>query len=105
MGRLPTLSNATGRLHDHGKGEGCHAGAQGDLKLLQTEIARRLLGSTIPARVAFIWPDGTPRIMSTWFHWTGDELVMLTFVAAPHVRHPAARIQALRTNPQVAITY
>ena len=77
---------------------------QGDLRLLETEIARRLLASTIPARVAFIWPDGTPRIMSTWFHWTGDELVMPTFVAAPHVRHPAARIQALRTNPQVAIT-
>jgi hypothetical protein len=77
---------------------------QGDLRLLEAEIARRLLASTIPARVAFIWPDGTPRIMSTWFHWTGDELVMLTFVAAPHVRHPAARIPALRTNPQVAIT-
>jgi hypothetical protein len=77
---------------------------QGDLRLLRSEIASRLLESTIPARMAFIWTDGTPRILSTWFHWTGDELVMPTFVSAPHVRHPSARLQALRTNPHVAIT-
>ena len=57
-----------------------------------------------PARVAFSWTDGTPRVVPTWFHWTGGQLVMPTFLAAPHVRHGAARVRALRANPAVAIT-
>jgi Pyridoxamine 5'-phosphate oxidase len=77
---------------------------QGDLRLLDSDVARRLLASTVPARFAFTWTDGTPRVTPTWFHWTGDELVMPTFLAAPHVRHAAARVRALRANPAVAIT-
>jgi len=77
---------------------------QGRVDLLQTPIARQLLTSTIPARVAFTAADGTPRIVPTWFHWTGTELVMPTFVSAPHVRHAAARIAALKSRPDVAIT-
>lgn len=48
--------------------------------------------------------DGTPRVTSTWFHWTGEELVMPTFISAPHVRHPASRIRDLRERPDVAVT-
>jgi hypothetical protein len=77
---------------------------QGDRRLLESDAAKRLLASTIPARFAYVATDGTPRVVSTWFHWTGDELVMPTFLAAPHVRHAAARLGALRANPQVAIT-
>ncbi len=79
---------------------------QGDLRLLETDMARELLRSAIPARLAFVWPDGTPRIVPTWFHWTGREIVMVTFVAGPNigVRHPAARLAALRANPRVALT-
>lgn len=77
---------------------------QGSLGLLDTDIARRLLVSTIPARMAYVAADGTPRVMSTWFHWTGDALVMPTFIAAPHVRHPASRIRDLRDRPDVAVT-
>lgn len=77
---------------------------QGDLGLLETDLARRLLSSRIPARFAYVAADGTPRIVSTWFHWTGSVLSMPTFVSAPHVRHPAARIQALRASPDVAVT-
>jgi hypothetical protein len=77
---------------------------QGDLGLLQSDLARRLLTSTIPARLAYVARDGTPRVMPTWFHWTGEELVMPTFLSAPHVRHPAARLGALRANPEVAVT-
>jgi hypothetical protein len=77
---------------------------QGDLRLLESDLARRLLTSTVPARVAFTWTDGTPRVVPTWFHWTGEQLVMPTFLAAPHVRHGAARVRALRANPAVAIT-
>src|SRR5436309_12890821 len=39
-----------------------------------------------------------------WFHWTGEVLAMPTFLAAPHVRHAAGRIRALRTRPDVAVT-
>jgi|HubBroStandDraft_5_1064220.scaffolds.fasta_scaffold177582_1 hypothetical protein len=79
---------------------------QGDVRLLDTDTAQRLLNSAIPARLAFVWTDGTPRITPTWFHWTGEEIVMPTYVAGPNIgiRHPAARIAALRANPRVALT-
>jgi hypothetical protein len=77
---------------------------QGDLKLLESDIAKRLLVSTIPARFAYTSRDGTPRVLPTWFQWTGVELVMATFVSAPHVKRPATRLAALRTKPDVAIT-
>jgi hypothetical protein len=69
---------------------------QGDLRLLDCAIAQRLLSSAIPGPGRYIAADGTPRIVSSWFHWAGEELVMPTFVAAPHARHPAQRIGALR---------
>ncbi len=77
---------------------------QGDLRLLESEAAKRLLSSTVPARLAYTAMDGTPRIVPTWFHWTGDELVMPTFLSAPHVRRAAARLGALRANPDVAVS-
>jgi hypothetical protein len=77
---------------------------QGDLGLLESEIAQRLLSSRIPARFAYIATDGTPRVLATWFHWTGDALAMPTFLAAPHVRHAPGRLRALRANPNVAVT-
>ncbi|HZE49820.1 MAG TPA: hypothetical protein VE074_09665 [Jatrophihabitantaceae bacterium] len=77
---------------------------QGDLRLLNSAVAQRLLSSSIPARYAYIASDGTPRILSSWFHWTGDELVMPTFIAAPHARHPARRINALRARPDIAVS-
>lgn len=83
---------------------GSNALRQGDLGLLSTEAARQLLASAIPARLAYTALDGTPRIVPTWFRWTGEELVMPTYVAAPHIRRPAARLRALRANPAVAIT-
>jgi hypothetical protein len=77
---------------------------QGDPRLLDTAPARRLLSSSIPARLAFVWTDGTPRVIPTWFAWTGVEIVMCTFLAGPGIRHPARRVHALRANPDVAIT-
>ncbi len=77
---------------------------QGDLRLLDTPVAARLLASAIPARLAYVAEDGTPRVVPTWFHWTGEELVMPTFYAAPHIRRPARRIASLRVNPAVALS-
>jgi Pyridoxamine 5'-phosphate oxidase len=78
---------------------------QGDLRLLETDLAQQLLHSTIPARMAFVWTDGTPRVIPTWFHWTGEEIVMATYIAGPDIgiRHPAARLAALRANPRIAL--
>jgi hypothetical protein len=83
-----------------------HGLCQGDLALLDTELAQRLLAAPIPARLAFIALDGTPRVVPTWFHWTGQDLVMPTYTAGPNigVRHPAARLAALRARPDVAVT-
>lgn len=77
---------------------------QGDLRLLDTDVATRLLTSTIPARYAYTSLDGTPRIVTSWFVWTGEELVLPTFVSAPHVAHAAYRVRALRANPDVAVS-
>jgi hypothetical protein len=79
---------------------------QGDVRLLETDIAQRLLHSTIPARLAYVATDGTPRVMSTWYVWTGGELVMATYVNCPPmgINSPARRLRALSANPDVAIT-
>jgi hypothetical protein len=77
---------------------------QGSPELLDTPLAQRLLASAIPARVAYTAKDGTPRIAASWFQWTGGELVMPTFVQAPHVAAPARRLAALRARPDVAVS-
>jgi Pyridoxamine 5'-phosphate oxidase len=70
---------------------------QGDLGLLQDPIAKELLQSTIPARLAYVWTDGTPRVVPIWFHWNGREVVMGTPPKAP-------KLKALATNPKVSLT-
>ena len=70
---------------------------QGNLELLQQPTAQLLLASKIPARLAYIALDGTPRVLPIWFHWTGHELVM---ASSPK----AAKLRALAKNPKVAIT-
>ncbi|MEW9555859.1 pyridoxamine 5'-phosphate oxidase family protein [Nonomuraea sp. NPDC050783] len=79
---------------------------QGDLRLLETAQARELLNAALYARLGVVWTDGTPRVIPTWFHWTGTDVVMPTFVAGPKagVRHPARRLAALRASPDVAIS-
>ncbi len=77
---------------------------QGSLELLDTPLAKTLLASAIPARIAYTAKDGTPRIVPTWFQWTGGELVMPTFIQAPHVTVPARRLAALRARPDVAVS-
>jgi hypothetical protein len=78
--------------------------AQGDLGLLETDLAQRLLTSTIPARYAYTALDGTPRIVASWFVWTGDDLVLPTFISAPHISHAAYRVRALRARPNIAVS-
>ncbi len=59
---------------------------QGDLALLDDPVAQRLLQSTIPARFAYTWTDGTPRVVPIGFHWNGEEIVLGTFPDAPKMK-------------------
>src|SRR5437660_4190009 len=77
---------------------------QGSPELLDSPLAQRLLASAVPARVAYTANDGTPRIVPTWFQWIDGELVMPTFIQAPHVPTPARRLAALRARPDVAVS-
>src|SRR5581483_10856634 len=70
---------------------------QGSLALLNEPASQELLRSAIPARLAYVWPDGTPRVVPIWFHWTGSEFVLGTPAKAP-------KLKALAINPKVALT-
>ena len=70
---------------------------QGDLSLLQNTAAQELLRSKIPARLDYVWTDGSPRVVPIWFHWNGREIVMASPPKAP-------KLKALAKNPKVAIT-
>lgn len=70
---------------------------QGDLSLLQHPASQEMLVSKIPARLAYVWPDGSPRVVPIWFHWNGKEIVMASPPKAP-------KLKALKTNPKVSLT-
>ncbi|AGL16731.1 pyridoxamine 5'-phosphate oxidase family protein [Actinoplanes sp. N902-109] len=71
--------------------------AQGDVRLLQTEVAQRLLTSKELARLAYTGRDGKPRVLPMMFHFNGTEVVFASFAGA-------LKIAALRERPDVAIT-
>jgi hypothetical protein len=60
-------------------------------------VAQQLLQSAIPARLAYTWRDGTPRVVPMWFHWTGEALLM---GASPN----APKMKVLGERPEVALT-
>lgn len=70
---------------------------QGSLELLNHPASQELLHSAIPARIAYVWTDGTPRVVPIWFHWNGSEFILGTPPRAP-------KLKALRRNPKVALT-
>jgi Pyridoxamine 5'-phosphate oxidase len=70
---------------------------QGSVELLQHPASKELLQSTIPARLAYVWMDGTPRVIPIWFHWNEREFVLGTPPKAP-------KLKALARNPKVALT-
>ena len=70
---------------------------QGSLELLNDPVARVLLDSVNPARLAYTWTDGSPRVVPIWFHWTGDQFVLGSPPKAP-------KLKALAADPRVALT-
>ena len=70
---------------------------QGSLELLNDPVAKALLGSVNPARLAYTWMDGSPRVVPIWFHWTGEQFVLTSPPRAPKLR-------ALAADPRVALS-
>ena len=70
---------------------------QGSMELLEHPASQELLRSKIPARLAYVWTDGTPRVVPIWFHWNGQEFVLGSPTKAP-------KLKALAKNPRVALT-
>lgn len=70
---------------------------QGSLELLDDPVAKALLESVNPARLAYTWTDGSPRVVPIWFHWTGEHVVLGSPPKAP-------KLKALAADPRVALT-
>lgn len=66
-------------------------------EVLAAPLSQELLGSSIPARLAYAGLDGAPRAIPIGFWWSGEHLAMATVPKA-------AKVAALRHNPQVALT-
>ncbi|HXW80677.1 MAG TPA: pyridoxamine 5'-phosphate oxidase family protein [Acidimicrobiales bacterium] len=66
-------------------------------EVLDDPVAQELLASSEPAKLAYTWKDGTPRVVPIWFQWTGSELVVASPVNAP-------KVSALESRPDVAVT-
>ncbi|GAA0385055.1 pyridoxamine 5'-phosphate oxidase family protein [Microbispora corallina] len=69
---------------------------QGDLRLLGTPTAQRLLTTVPVARLAYTGKDGTPRLIPVNFLWRGGELVIAAFAGTYKIRD-------LRARPDVAV--
>jgi PPOX class probable F420-dependent enzyme len=69
----------------------------GDLRLLGDPIATDLLASTELARLAYVAPDGTPRVIPVGWIWLRGAFVIGTMRAS-------SKITALRRNPAVALS-
>src|SRR5262245_33904799 len=70
---------------------------QGSLSLLNDPVAQKMLQSAVPARFAYNWRDGTPRVVPIWFHWNGSEVVLGTPPDAP-------KMKVLQDGAKVALT-
>lgn len=66
-------------------------------RVLGDPLAQELMQSSIPARLAYMGPDGFPRAIPIGFHWNGAQFVLCT---VPH----APKVSALEANPKVALT-
>ncbi len=70
---------------------------EGDLAAMRDPAAKELLQSTIPARLAYNWSDGTSRVVPIWFYWTGEEILLGSPLGAPKIR-------VLEQNSKIALT-
>ncbi len=67
------------------------------MRVLNDPLAQELIGSRIPARVAYTSVDGSPRVVPLGFHWNGEQFVICTIPDSP-------KVHALAAHPRVALT-
>jgi hypothetical protein len=67
-------------------------------QVMNDPLARKLLNSNIPARLAYIGLDGFPRAIPIGFLWNGTQFVIGTATNS-------AKMEALKANPKVALTF
>ncbi len=67
------------------------------IELMKDPVAQELMQAPIPARLAYIAPDGSPRVVPIGYLWNGEVFEMWTAVNAP-------KVSALAANPKVAFT-
>jgi hypothetical protein len=65
-------------------------------QVLNKPLSQEMLGRDI-ARLSYVAPDGTPRVVPIAFTWNGSEVVMCTSTNAP-------KLASLRQHPAVALT-
>ena len=64
---------------------------------LDSAVAKRLLNSTIPARLSFVGTSGHPNVVPIWFLWRDGKMVMCS-------NADAAKVKAIRAQPEIALT-
>jgi hypothetical protein len=67
------------------------------LAVLDEPLAQQLLSASMPARLAYIAADGSPRVVPVAFLWTGSAIVVCTATTAP-------KVPAIAADPRIAIT-
>lgn len=68
------------------------------VELMNTDpVVQDLLNAPIPARLAYVAPDGTPRVIPISYLWNGEAFV---FASPP----TWFKIKAISANPNVALT-
>jgi Pyridoxamine 5'-phosphate oxidase len=70
---------------------------QAALRILTTPLAQELLHSELLARLAYVGPDGYPRVIPIGYIWKDGRFVVCTAWNAP-------KVKALQSNPRVALT-
>jgi hypothetical protein len=63
--------------------EAAMSAEQGSVDLLQDPVAQELLHGPYVAHLAYVWKDGTARVVPIGFHWNGKEIVVAGVDTAP----------------------
>ena len=71
--------------------------SQGDLRLLDHEVAQSLLASVNLARVGYIALDRTPRVVTMMFMWNGTDVVLTAIEGT-------FKVAAIEARPSVAVS-
>ena len=69
----------------------------GDPHLIDHPVSQELLQAAIPARLGYVAPDGSPRVVPLLFHWTGAEVVVTSWPDDP-------KVAAIQAAPTVSVT-